>query len=98
MGAGPDKLFLEVAGLPVVSHAWLGFDHHPEIDEIIVVIREDARPQFQELAKKLPLKNPYQFVNGGAQRQDSVMNGLSAIRENGELVASTTGRGRLSAH
>ena len=51
-------------GLPVatvVGHAWLGFDHHPEIDEIIVVIREDARPQFQELAKKQPIDWAYMY-------------------------------------
>ena len=39
---GADKLFLEVAGLPVVGHTWRRFDAHPEIDEVVIVIRESA--------------------------------------------------------
>ncbi len=87
MGAGPDKLFLEVVGLPVVGHTWLKFDGHPDIDEIILVIREDARAQFEQLAGKLSLAKPHQLIAGGAARQDSVTNGLAAVNENCELVA-----------
>ena len=43
MKTDQDKLFLEVAGLPVVGHTWKKFDRHPEIDEIIMVIHDDAR-------------------------------------------------------
>ena len=87
MGSGPDKLFLEVAGLPVVGHAWLKFDRHPEIDEIVMVIREDAREQFEQLARQLDLAKPHTLIAGGAERQDSVMKGLAAVHAGCELVA-----------
>ena len=87
MGFGPDKLFLEVARLPVVGHAWLKFDRHPEIDEIVMVIREDAREQFEQLARQLDLAKPHTLIAGGAERQDSVMKGLAAVHAGCELVA-----------
>ena len=40
MGAGVDKLFLEVAGRPVVAHTWQRFDDAKCIGEIILVVRE----------------------------------------------------------
>ncbi len=40
MGAGVDKLFLEVAGRPVVAHTWQRFEEAKCIDEIILVVRE----------------------------------------------------------
>ena len=39
MGAGVDKLFLEVAGRPVVAHTWQRFNDAPCIGEIILVVR-----------------------------------------------------------
>jgi 2-C-methyl-D-erythritol 4-phosphate cytidylyltransferase len=87
MGSGLDKIFLEVAGLPVVGHAWLKFDRQPEIDEIVMVIREDAREQFEQLAGQLNLTKPHTLIAGGAERQDSVMNGLAAVHVECELVA-----------
>jgi 2-C-methyl-D-erythritol 4-phosphate cytidylyltransferase len=87
MGSGLDKIFLEVAGLPVVGHAWLKFDRQPEIDEIVMVIREDAREQFEQLAGQLNLAKPHTLIAGGAERQDSVMNGLAAVHAECELVA-----------
>ena len=40
MGPDRDKLFLEIAGRPVVAHTWKRFDRAKEIDEIVVVVRD----------------------------------------------------------
>jgi len=87
MSAATDKLFLEVAGQPVIAHTWQRLDAHPEIDEIILVIREIAREDFNQLAASLSLTKPHQFTLGGEQRQDSVINGLNAISPDCKLVA-----------
>lgn len=87
MGPGRDKLFLEVAGRPVIAHAWLRLDRAAEVDEVVVVVREDRRAAFQELAATLGLTKPWQLVAGGAERQDSVWNGLAALPPACELVA-----------
>ena len=79
MGVDVDKLFLEVQGLPVVGHTWKKFDAHQLVGEIIIVVREDSLKAFEHLALNLNLKKSYRFVNGGDERQDSVLNGISAV-------------------
>jgi 2-C-methyl-D-erythritol 4-phosphate cytidylyltransferase len=87
MGAQTDKLFLTVAGRPLVAHPWLRFDGAPFIDEIILVVRPGREGAFAELATKLPLTKPYRLVAGGKERQDSVWNGLQALAPHSEIVA-----------
>jgi 2-C-methyl-D-erythritol 4-phosphate cytidylyltransferase len=87
MGPGMDKLFLELAGRPVVVHTWAAFDRAASIDEIVLVVREELRGTFSELAKRFDFRKPHRFVAGGAERQDSVWNGLQAIDAVSEIVA-----------
>jgi len=82
-----DKLRLKVANLPVVGHAWRALDSHPAIDEVILVIRDDTRTWFDELAASLNPHKPFTFTAGGEERQDSVANGLNAVSENSQWVA-----------
>jgi len=87
MGAGVDKLFLEVAGRPVVAHTWRRFDDAECIGEIVLVVREGRQNTFQSLAAKCHFKKPFRVVVGGAERQDSVWNGLEALSATAEIVA-----------
>jgi len=91
MGPGVDKLFLEVAGRPVVAHTWQRCNDAACIDEIILVVRDGMQPAFAELAQQLKLSKPYRFAVGGAERQDSVWNGLQAISPGTEIVAIQDG-------
>ena len=91
MGPNVDKLFLEVAGLPVVAHTWQRFDKAVCVDEIVLVVRDGMQPAFADLAKQLNLTKPYRFAVGGAERQDSVWNGLVAISPKAEIVAIQDG-------
>ncbi|HUA38482.1 MAG TPA: 2-C-methyl-D-erythritol 4-phosphate cytidylyltransferase [Candidatus Sulfopaludibacter sp.] len=87
MGAGVDKLFLEVAGRPVVAHTWQRFNETPCIDEIVLVVRDGMQKAFTDLATKFDLKKPFRIVGGGTERQDSVWNGLEALPVTAEIVA-----------
>lgn len=91
MGPGIDKLFLEVAGLPVVAHTWRRFDQHPDIHHLCLVIRPGLESDFEELARKLAVRRPFTLVPGGAERQDSVWNGLSRVPSETQLVAIQDG-------
>jgi 2-C-methyl-D-erythritol 4-phosphate cytidylyltransferase len=86
MGANVDKLWLEVAGRPVVAHTWQQFEDSTCIHEIILVVREGMQEHFSELAQRFGFKKPYRLVAGGAERQDSVWNGLSAVAPATEIV------------
>ena len=87
MGPGVDKLFLEVAGRPVVAHAWQRFNDAKCMDEIIIVVRDGMQTVFAELAARYGLRKPHRIVAGGAERQDSVWNGLGALSQHAEIVA-----------
>jgi 2-C-methyl-D-erythritol 4-phosphate cytidylyltransferase len=87
MGPTVDKLFLEVAGRPVVAHTWQRFNDAQCIGEIILVVRDGMQKTFTELASKFQLQKPFRFAVGGVERQDSVWNGLEALPVAAEIVA-----------
>jgi 2-C-methyl-D-erythritol 4-phosphate cytidylyltransferase len=87
MGAGVDKLFLEVAGRPVVAHTWRRFNDAPCIGEIILVVRRGRQNTFAKLAAEYHFQKPFRVVVGGAERQDSVWNGLQALSAASVIVA-----------
>ena len=90
MGRG-DKMFLDIAGLPLLGHTWRRFDLFTEADEIILVTRDDARPLLEDLAKRIDAQKPWQLVAGGAERQDSVWNGVNATAPESEIIAIQDG-------
>lgn len=91
MGPGVDKLFLEVAGRPVVAHTWQRFNDADCIDEIVLVVRDGMQSAFAELARQFKLNKAHRFIAGGAERQDSVWNGLAALSPKTEIVAIQDG-------
>ena len=91
MGPNVDKLFLEVAGCPVVAHTWRRFDEADCVDEIVLVVRDGMQSAFADLAKQFGLTKAHRFAVGGAERQDSVWNGLAAVSPQAEIVAIQDG-------
>ncbi len=87
MGPDIDKLFLEVAGLPVIAHTWTAFEAAACIDEIVLVIRGGMEESFREIGARLGVKKPHRFALGGAERQDSVSHGLAALGVGTDVVA-----------
>jgi 2-C-methyl-D-erythritol 4-phosphate cytidylyltransferase len=87
MGASGDKLFLEVAGKPVIAHTWQRFNNAACIDEVIVVVRDRMQSTYAELATFYKFTKKHRIVAGGAERQDSVWNGLEALSSETEVVA-----------
>ncbi|MBL9126460.1 MAG: 2-C-methyl-D-erythritol 4-phosphate cytidylyltransferase [Verrucomicrobiales bacterium] len=90
-GPDADKLFLEVAGRPVVGHTWSRFDRTPVVDEVVVVVRAGMEPAFRDIAATLGLGKPWRLVVGGSERQDSVRNGVDAVASGAEVVAIQDG-------
>jgi len=91
MGPDIDKLFLVVAGRPVIAHTWQRFDSAKIIEEIVLVVRDGQQSAFAELAKQNQLQKPFRLVVGGKERQDSVWNGLPALSPAAEIVAIQDG-------
>jgi len=91
MGPDVDKLFLPVAGRPVIAHTWRRFDAAPGVDEIILVVRDGLQDAFAEMAAEYGFKKPHRLIAGGKERQDSVWNGLQALAPAAEIVAIQDG-------
>jgi 2-C-methyl-D-erythritol 4-phosphate cytidylyltransferase len=87
MGPEVDKIFLELAGLPVVAHTWRRFEDASCIHHIVLVVREGFQSAFEELARSCDFKKRFDIVVGGKERQDSVWNGLEAVPAGTEIVA-----------
>jgi 2-C-methyl-D-erythritol 4-phosphate cytidylyltransferase len=83
---GTDKLWLEIVGRPVIAHTWQKFNDAKCIGEIILVVRDGMQNSFAELAVKFHFQKSFRIVVGGAERQDSVWNGLEALSSKTEIV------------
>lgn len=90
MGPNVDKLFLEVAGAPVISHTWRRFDA-AGFSEILLVVRDGLQEAFVDLATTLQPRTPWRLVPGGQERQDSVWGGLAAVNPDTRWVAIQDG-------
>jgi 2-C-methyl-D-erythritol 4-phosphate cytidylyltransferase len=84
---GADKLWLEIAGRPVIAHTWKNFNDAKCVGEIVLVVRDGMQKNFSELAAKFHFQKPFRLVVGGVERQDSVWNGLKALSPKTEIVA-----------
>ncbi|BCX49552.1 2-C-methyl-D-erythritol 4-phosphate cytidylyltransferase [Haloferula helveola] len=80
---GFDKLAAPLAGKPVLRRSLEALLAVPEITRVIVVCGEE---RFDDLLRGDHPK-PVLRVDGGAERQDSVYAGLSAVKASEELVA-----------
>ena len=77
-GDGIPKQYLPLAGVPMLRHTILAFLNHPQISDVICTIHHDDIALYEEAIIGLDLLNP---VFGGQTRQESVHNGLEALRE-----------------
>jgi 2-C-methyl-D-erythritol 4-phosphate cytidylyltransferase len=91
MGPNIDKLFLPVAGRPVIAHTWERFDRFPEIAHVVVVVRDSMHGAFEEIAAEIKATKPYTLAIGGKERQNSVWNGLEALPREATIVAIQDG-------
>ncbi|MBQ0772472.1 MAG: bifunctional 2-C-methyl-D-erythritol 4-phosphate cytidylyltransferase/2-C-methyl-D-erythritol 2,4-cyclodiphosphate synthase [Sphingomonadales bacterium] len=79
-GLDVPKQFETVGGLPMIRHSVERLFSHPDIDQIWIVV---AAGQEEQLNQALAPLSCYKIVIGGASRQQSVYNGLVAIRQAG---------------
>ena len=76
LGAVLPKQYLPLAGRPLLRHTLEALSAHPRLAGITAVIHPDDRALYEQAVTGLGLLPP---VAGGAQRQDSVRNGLEAL-------------------
>lgn len=82
MGAGMNKVFLKLGAKAVLERTAEAFEKNSRIDEIVVVTRQEDIKTAKEILKSL--KKIAVITEGGAERQQSVYNGLRAA--SGDIV------------
>jgi 2-C-methyl-D-erythritol 4-phosphate cytidylyltransferase/2-C-methyl-D-erythritol 2,4-cyclodiphosphate synthase len=78
LGCKTPKQYLRLGNGSIIYHSILSFIENPNISNVICVIAEEDLSLYKESTKNLNLLNP---VFGGKTRQDSVRNGLEAIKK-----------------
>lgn len=78
MGAGKNKLLLELNGVPVLIHTLRVFEQDPQCDGIILAISADDEEPLRKLLQQYNIQKVSRLVYGGKERQHSVYNGLIA--------------------
>ena len=83
MGANMPKQYLPLLGTPIALYSFKKFAEMEEVGEIVVV----CDPSYQDVFQDCAVSKPVTFALPGIERQDSVFNGLSAMRPGAALAA-----------
>ncbi len=81
MGGGHNKVFNLLANRPVLCYSLDVFQSHEAIHAVVIVGREDDREAIERLVDRYCPKAQGNIVIGGAERFDSVRNGLRLLKE-----------------
>lgn len=87
MGTSLSKQYLTLAGKPILAHTLCNFQNSEMVDDIILVVpAEDAEYVRKTVVDEYGLTKVRKVIPGGAQRQDSVRNGLDAAGDGYDIV------------
>ena len=88
MGSAVSKQYLELAGKPILAHTLSLFDAHPLVEAIYPIVPAADFDYCQEqILSPFSYQKVKRLIAGGAERQDSVRNGLDALVEDGYTEA-----------
>jgi 2-C-methyl-D-erythritol 4-phosphate cytidylyltransferase/2-C-methyl-D-erythritol 2,4-cyclodiphosphate synthase len=86
-GTTRPKQFQLLRGKPLLLWTLDAFESSPHVDSIVLVIPAEEREETARLLKEHGLGRRVQLCDGGAERVDSVRNGLEALPRKAKLVA-----------
>ena len=81
MGQNIPKQFMHVENKPLIIHTMEAFQRHPSIDAIVVVTLPAWTDVLKAYAAQFNITKLKLVVPGGATGQESIYNGLMAIKE-----------------
>ncbi|WP_026693298.1 2-C-methyl-D-erythritol 4-phosphate cytidylyltransferase [Peribacillus kribbensis] len=86
MGAGRNKLFLELSNIPLIVYTLRVFEQDPSCQRIILPINPNDSNHFKSIIKQYGFRKEIKFVTGGSERQESVYNGVQHLSSEDGLV------------
>jgi 2-C-methyl-D-erythritol 4-phosphate cytidylyltransferase len=92
MGAGKNKLLLELNGLPVLIHTLRVFEQDEACSGIILAIHPQDEIEFQSLLTRYNVSKVIHLIPGGKERQDSIYNALKSVETDGIILVHDAAR------
>jgi len=92
MGAGFNKLFLEMANKPILIHTLDVFEQDPACSGIILSVKVEEKQQIEEMLKRFAITKVTALVEGGMERQQSVAACISAYQSEGIVLVHDAAR------
>jgi 2-C-methyl-D-erythritol 4-phosphate cytidylyltransferase len=87
MGATVRKQFTKVAGKPIIAYTLEMFENSELIDHIVAVVPGDSVDWVkEEVVEAYGFRKIRAVIHGGETRQESVVNGLKALKDKTEIV------------
>lgn len=83
---GQNKQLINVCGLPVLVRTLKAFQQCDGVSNIILVASSETLLEYQNLCEKYMLSKVSDVVEGGKNRQESVLCGIRCLKESDELV------------
>lgn len=84
---GEDKLFIDIAGMPVLVHTLAAFQNIDLVQEIIVVAQTEKFELIGELCRRHSIDKVTKIMAGGQTRLESVMTGVLAVSKKAQIIA-----------
>jgi len=75
------KQFLRLYGKEIIIHTLENFQHHSEVDNIVIACIKEWIPFLEKLLAKFEIDKVRAVVSGGATGQASIYNGLKAVAQ-----------------
>ena len=76
---GTDKIIADLGGKPLLAWALEAFEQCADIDTVTVVSRKELFNGIKALAGKYAITKIKKIIEGGKERQDSVLNGAESL-------------------
>lgn len=92
MGAGFNKLFLELAGKPILMHTLDVFERDDYCEGMILSVKSEEQPTIEQLLQAYGITKVKAMVPGGAERQQSVAACIQAHQDGGVVLVHDAAR------
>lgn len=86
MQAGINKVFLDLAGVPMLVRTLRRFSECEDVDQLIVVVGAEEVPVIRRSLQAASGLKPFVVTAGGTERQYSVRNGLGCMQPETDIV------------
>lgn len=86
MALEENKIFYPLGSKSIIQWSLTHIDEVERIDEIILVVANGEEQQMADHIASIELQTEIVIVTGGKERQDSVYNGLSKVKERNHIV------------